>query len=165
MYFFDPQRGRRRRALVRDKVDHAAHRIGDEMRKTSTDLRNRARGLVYEAASALQKTPPPSDNVLKERVRAASGHAVRHPGKLDVEVRQGVVTVRGNLSDQEHSSLIRRIGKVSGIQDIRDEISPDGAPERNGQSKTNGRISPARVALATAGLLAAGGVATLTRKR
>ncbi|MDQ3817099.1 MAG: hypothetical protein M3362_05345 [Acidobacteriota bacterium] len=53
MYFLDPDRGRTRRALVRDKVVGVTNDIGDAVGKTARDLRNRARGVVAEAGSAL----------------------------------------------------------------------------------------------------------------
>ncbi len=58
MYVFDPQRGRRRRALARDKAIHAAHVAGDRIGSTSRDLRNRAQGLVSETRSSLRHVSP-----------------------------------------------------------------------------------------------------------
>ncbi len=58
MYVFDPQRGRRRRALARDKAIHAAHVAGDRFGATSRDLRNRAQGLVAETRSSLRHASP-----------------------------------------------------------------------------------------------------------
>jgi hypothetical protein len=48
MYIFDPQQGRRRRALARDQLAHAQRRIGDTANATYQDLRNRAYGLYAE---------------------------------------------------------------------------------------------------------------------
>jgi len=41
MYFLDPDRGRRRRRLVRDKSLSAVKHIDDAIAKTSCDLSNR----------------------------------------------------------------------------------------------------------------------------
>jgi len=46
MYYLDPLSGKRRRALLRDQVTHARHRIGGYAEGRAKDLRNRARGLV-----------------------------------------------------------------------------------------------------------------------
>jgi uncharacterized membrane protein len=46
MYFLDPDRGARRRALVRDKVVHAAHVTGDSASATRRDIANRTRGVI-----------------------------------------------------------------------------------------------------------------------
>jgi gas vesicle protein len=48
MYFFDPVSGRRRRALVRDKMTHYHREATDYAESTAKDLRNRAQGLVAE---------------------------------------------------------------------------------------------------------------------
>jgi hypothetical protein len=52
MYFLDPQGGRRRRALARDKAYSLALDAGDYARKTAVDLGNRAKGLAHEARRA-----------------------------------------------------------------------------------------------------------------
>lgn len=54
-YYFDPASGRRRRALLRDKLVHARHEVGDYAEGTAQDLRNRARGLVAEARGMMER--------------------------------------------------------------------------------------------------------------
>jgi len=49
MYIFDPQEGRRRRALARDQLASAQRQIGEKATATYQDLRNRAQGLYAEA--------------------------------------------------------------------------------------------------------------------
>ena len=49
MYFMDPDRGRSRRALARDKAVGLANDISDSAQKTATDLSNRASGMMHEA--------------------------------------------------------------------------------------------------------------------
>jgi len=56
MYFFDPDRGRTRRALLRDKVVGLSNDLGDAAGKAARDLRNRAQGVVAEAGGALGLT-------------------------------------------------------------------------------------------------------------
>lgn len=46
MYLLDPDHGRRRRALARDKVNSARIRTRKAAERTARDLNNRARGLV-----------------------------------------------------------------------------------------------------------------------
>lgn len=43
MYVLDPNQGRRRRSLARDKVGHALRRMGDTIETTAADISNRAR--------------------------------------------------------------------------------------------------------------------------
>jgi len=55
VFMMDPQSGRRRRALVRDKVVHAGHVGRDYIEHTSRDLRNRAQGMVAELRSTVDR--------------------------------------------------------------------------------------------------------------
>ena len=51
MYFFDPQGGRRRRAVTRDKGLSWARDAEEYAEKKARHLRNEARGLAHEARS------------------------------------------------------------------------------------------------------------------
>ncbi|HET9227654.1 MAG TPA: YtxH domain-containing protein [Thermoanaerobaculia bacterium] len=55
MYLLDPDGGRRRRALTRDKCVPGLKVSGKALRKTSIRLRNRTRGLVAGAGSLLHR--------------------------------------------------------------------------------------------------------------
>jgi hypothetical protein len=54
MYFLDPDRGARRRSLLRDQLVHAGHKIGDGVSATARDTRNRAKGVAAELRSRLR---------------------------------------------------------------------------------------------------------------
>jgi hypothetical protein len=53
MYLLDPQMGRRRRALVRDKVIRLGHEARDAAEVVGKDMSNRARGLASGDLSVL----------------------------------------------------------------------------------------------------------------
>jgi hypothetical protein len=53
VYFADPQRGRARRAMVRDKALSLANQAQDYVEKTARDLGHRAQGLVHESRKAV----------------------------------------------------------------------------------------------------------------
>ena len=53
MYILDPDQGRRRRALLRDKLVSASNKASDAAGKTSRDLSNRAQGVIAETSKAL----------------------------------------------------------------------------------------------------------------
>ena len=98
MYFFDPDRGKRRRALVRDKVDAAAHKAADKAEKMGRDVRNRAYGMVVETKSLLRREEV-GDDVLVQRVRARLGRLPVQIGAFSVSAHDGIVTLRGELFD------------------------------------------------------------------
>ncbi|MBA2493425.1 MAG: YtxH domain-containing protein [Acidobacteria bacterium] len=51
MFLFDPARGRRRRALIRDKAVSLSNNARKTFNKKKKDLTNRAQGLLHEAKS------------------------------------------------------------------------------------------------------------------
>lgn len=55
MYFYDPSRGRKRRALVRDQVNSTIDQANDAVNVTINDMRNRGQGLMYQARSMMQQ--------------------------------------------------------------------------------------------------------------
>ena len=123
MYAFDPTGGRRRRALVRDKVTRAAHIAGDGIDAASRDLSNRAAGTVAEARRRLRRDQP-EDEILVERVRAALGRAVSHPKAIDVDARGGTVRLCGPILSHEVNSLLRAVESVPGVTNIDNQLDP-----------------------------------------
>jgi hypothetical protein len=137
-YFFDPDMGRRRRALVRDQLVRLI-RIGrEEVEVGMRDASNRARGLV---ATVRQATDAPvADPLVAERVRACLG-ALDHPGGIDVEVTDGRAFLRGPVLAHDARRLRRLVRRVPGVGGVTDELevheTPDvpalqGAPRRRG---------------------------------
>ena len=55
MFILDPQQGRRRRALARDKAAHYGREVGNFVSTTSQDLKNRAYGLAKEAEGMVRE--------------------------------------------------------------------------------------------------------------
>ena len=55
MYLFDPQQGRRRRALMRDQWTHAKRVVRERATGTARDLSNRTYGVAAEARRAVNE--------------------------------------------------------------------------------------------------------------
>ncbi|MGZ5435169.1 MAG: YtxH domain-containing protein [Pyrinomonadaceae bacterium] len=72
MYLFDPDRGRGRRALIRDKAEDAANKVGEYAETMSRDLRNRANEVVAEAKAIFKGGDNPSDLHAEEDDAASS---------------------------------------------------------------------------------------------
>ena len=53
MYFFDPEKGNRRQAWLRDKANKYMNKANDMFEGKSEDLSNRAYGMMHETKSAL----------------------------------------------------------------------------------------------------------------
>src|SRR5262245_64178120 len=100
MYLMDPDRGRRRRALLRDKIVSARWRLDDAVEMTRHDLGNRARGVVASIQSRFSRDEV-TDEVLAERVRSRLGGLVGHASSVEVSASNGRVTLRGPVLAHE----------------------------------------------------------------
>src|SRR4030095_2134002 len=118
MYFFDPERPRRRRALGRDKGLRLSRETGESVGTAATDMRNRSVGIGEAAKSWVQPTPPISDRTLVERVRTKVGQFSRHPSAIDVHATDGTVTVSGPVLEDEFDSVSNAIARIPGVAQI-----------------------------------------------
>lgn len=122
MYFFDPERGRRRRALVRDKAAGASNCARDFVDAGTRDLKHRGSVLTGRIKSRFTRRGA-NDQVLVERVRSVMGHHVLHPGAIDVYAAGGKVTLNGSILSHEHPELLESVGAVSGVNDVIDQLA------------------------------------------
>jgi hypothetical protein len=121
MFFLDPDRGARRRSLVRDRFVHAGHSLGEGVGTTSRDVRNRARGAAAVTRRRLAHEEA-DDRVVAERVRAELGRLVSYPGAIEVDVNEGTVTLHGPVLAREAGRLIAGVRGVRGVADVEDHI-------------------------------------------
>jgi len=121
MYLLDPQQGRRRVALARDRGAHLA-RVGRETADVGLrDLGHRTSGLIARVRAALRRAPP-SDVVLVERVRARLGRVVSHPHAVEVAASDGRVTLAGPVLKSEHGPLLHAVRAVRGVRELRSHL-------------------------------------------
>lgn len=116
-YLLDPDQGKRRRALIRDKAAKAMHNLDDGISKAGRDLRNRTRGVVAETLAALGEKEAP-DWLLAERVRAKIGGLVRFPSLIDVLVHENRVILTGAVLADEVGPLLERAASVRGVTGV-----------------------------------------------
>jgi uncharacterized membrane protein/osmotically-inducible protein OsmY len=121
MYFLDPERGRRRRARVRDQVAHATRITGDAAGATGRDVSHRASGVVSRLRSAVGRKPV-DDRVLVDRVRAQLGRVISHPHAVDVDAADGVVTLRGPILQHEVRRLLNAVERVGGVREVVNQL-------------------------------------------
>lgn len=117
MYLLDPDRGRRRRALLRDKCALAARKTGEVFEATACDLRNRTQGIVAELQSRFSSAPA-DDGVLVDRVRSKLGRIVSHPRAVQVTAQNGEVTLSGPILANEVDSLLSCARHVNGVNEV-----------------------------------------------
>ena len=121
VYLTDPERGRRRRALVRDQLVSLAHETGEAIGPTARDLRNRAQGLVARTTHLFRKEDVP-DVVLEQRVRARLGRFTSHPGSIEVSADQGRVTLRGPILAHELEQTLAAVRSVPGVRSVNNQL-------------------------------------------
>ncbi len=141
-FLLDPQQGRRRRALIRDRMvrtSREAREFGDAAAK---DLRARARGLSshLRLQGDVLRGKPATDDVLVQRVRAKLGRYVSHPHAIRVTAQNGYVTVSGDILASEHGKLLQALRMVHGVRDCADRLDVHTSAE--GISALQGGIPP-----------------------
>ncbi|MDD5204646.1 MAG: SRPBCC family protein [Desulfobacterales bacterium] len=127
MYLFDPEAGKRRRALLRDKMIRGLHVSKGAVEVTSRDMKNRATGLFAEMKNRFSKEEVSSD-VLTERVRSQLGGTVSHPGSVDVEAADGRIVLTGVVLANELNNLIRQVRAVRGVKEIENRLETHEEP-------------------------------------
>ena len=111
-YLFDPERGKGRRARLADQTEARLRRFREEARRRAEFQSNRIKGLTHE----IKPGDSPSD-LGDETIRQKVKSEVIGPaqlGHIDVQVRDGVVT----LSSEVEESLTNDIKKVAGVVSV-----------------------------------------------
>ena len=140
MYFLDPDRGARRRAMVRDRFLHAVRVAEDAAGTTSRDLANRARGMLAERFPDGHRAD--DDAVIEGRVRSELGRVVTHPGAVTVIAERGVVTLAGDALDDEVHRLLARVRRIRGVRGVDNRLAVhdtvEGVPALQGGTPRTG---------------------------
>jgi uncharacterized membrane protein len=137
-YLFDPDRGRSRRAKVRDKLVHGAHRSRDGFEELTHDMAARSSGAVAAARYRVAGRQA-DDRILGERAREALGRYVSHPHAVWVQVEDGVATLTGDVLAGEDHRARRAVKRVPGIKHVEAHWSvhadPTGVPLLQGGAR------------------------------
>src|SRR5262249_8067544 len=113
MYWFDPSRGRRRRARFGDQALHLVRKVGRGLDASARAIAHRIEGRTAEVGAAFDGAPA-EDRVVAERVRSALGRVVSHPGAIEVVVESGRVRLKGAVLAKEVPALMRAVRGVRG---------------------------------------------------
>lgn len=143
MYFFDPQTGKRRRALLRDQMTKAQNKTTTRVEALAEDAANRTRGKAVETVHRFA-TEDVSDAVLAERVRSEMGRHLSRPGSVDVQANNGVVTLGGSLLATEVQPFVAKVRTIPGVRSVENNLrvreDAGNTPDLQGSnSRTEGR--------------------------
>jgi osmotically-inducible protein OsmY len=127
-FVMDPVSGRRRRALIRDKMTRAGNATSEAAEGAAIDLSNRARGIAAEAQSAVRQQPV-DDGRLVERVRSELGRATSHPRSIKVMASGGIVTLSGPVLADEADQIMQAARRVNGVHAVSDQLERHATPD------------------------------------
>lgn len=144
MYLLDPNRGARRRALVRDKLTRTAHVTGEALETTARDAANRAQGVAAEIQGRVRRETV-DDIRLAARVRSELGRVTSHPRAITVSATAGRVRLSGPILSAEAERVLAAVRRVRGVSEIEDGLerheTGDNIPALQGGARPPGRRS------------------------
>jgi len=117
MYLMDPNTGRRRRAIVRDRGISMRHDAERYVRGKSKRAADRLRGVAARTRATLASEPV-DDDLLHERIRARLGRLVGRPHDVEVHVRDGRVQLKGHVAEEEFHDLLHTVSSMRGVQNL-----------------------------------------------
>jgi hypothetical protein len=141
MYAFDPDKGRRRRAIGRDKVRRYVGRARHFATAAARDADHRLRGVRARMRRRFGHPASADDLMLIERARAAMGRVVSHPHAVQIGAKDGRLVLSGPILATEAPFLVAAMHLVPGVTDVEDHLVAhadaesipalkDGAPSR-----------------------------------
>jgi BON domain-containing protein len=133
VYFFDPERGRARRAVF---VDWSGARLRrgwralDQLWKRTGD---RAAALPQRMVRLQTGSRPVDDLTLRDRVESEVLRSRDLPkGQINFDVASGVVTVRGQVDNAFQIATIEKaVLKVAGVRGVENLLHVNGTPAPN----------------------------------
>lgn len=139
MYLLDPDRGARRRALIRDQFVHGMHEvedIGSGLASRTRHARNRAVGTLHEVRAQFVNGQV-DDPVLEARVRAVLGRVVHRPGAVEVSADHGRVVLGGTALPEEIERVAAVLSRVPGVRQVVNRLDARAQP---GTTDTSGAV-------------------------
>lgn len=129
-YFFDPELGKRRRHVLRDRALRGLRRLRRLVVGKTKFAAGHLQGVAAGARSAVVKPEVATDDatvrqrILSDALRDAleSEPAVRDT--IEVEVQNGVATLRGPVPSQSLAdALIERVREVPGVEAVSHQLT------------------------------------------
>jgi osmotically-inducible protein OsmY len=120
-YFFDPQQGRRRRAMAGDRIAAFFRRRTRQGERLGRAASSQATGLAQKAKHRKEEPKPqPDDVTLTRKVETEIFRDAEIPkGQINVNAENGKIYLRGEVGQPELiKDLEERARKVQGVQDV-----------------------------------------------
>lgn len=130
-FLLDPKSGRRRRAMLQDRVSRSVNDALHFAHVAQKDFTHRASGMMATFRGQKEDMGPDlrvglrdytsnktSDERLVRRVRSTLGRYVSHPHALKVSCDSGLVTLSGPILATEFDRLMKAVFAISGVKDV-----------------------------------------------
>jgi osmotically-inducible protein OsmY len=117
MYFLDPNAGRRRRALVRDRAVSTGHDVQRFASTNSRHVANHLRGVAARTRGRFAHEDIDDDR-LEAQIRSRLGRLVERPHGVEVRVRDGCVVLKGTATAEEIDDLVAAIAAMRGVEEV-----------------------------------------------
>jgi uncharacterized membrane protein len=128
MYLADPNRGKRRRAIARDRAAACWRDVTNEFDKATRDLSNRTQGLAA-AVESIWRRHEADGPLLESRVRSRIGRAVSHPHAIRCMVEgDGRVILEGDVLTNEQPCLLKTLRSVPGVSEVLNRLETHDEP-------------------------------------
>lgn len=136
VYFMDPERGRRRRNMTRDRFMSRARRFGRGMNAVFRGAAAETVGVSHRIVHLVPKpTEMTDDETLRQRVESQLFRDRHVPkGDLNINAEHGMIILRGELeSPIEIQQLEERVRHMPGVRGVQNLLHPRGTPAPNKQ--------------------------------
>lgn len=121
MYFFDPDSGRRRRAMTRDRVLAFFRGRGRQLERAGRAASAEAYGVAQKVKHRQEEPKPqPDDVTLARKVETEIFRDADVPkGQININAENGVVVLRGEVERQDMiAELEAKTRAVQGVKDV-----------------------------------------------
>lgn len=126
-YFFDPQNGRRRRAMLVDRAGAVARSGGRQAAHAGTGVSAQAYGVAQQVKHRQEEPKDFDDATLADKVRTEIFRDADAPkGDVVVNVQDGIVQLRGEVEPQLIEDLVAQTRKVQGVRDVENLLHAPG---------------------------------------
>ena len=129
MYLLDPDRGRSRRAKLSDQAAALARKAEEKARAQAEYQKGVVQGLAHDLTEPFRPEPDFDDQTLRQKVKSqAIGRWDGPKNDVEVDVDNGVVTLKGNVDPEKVDRLIRLVKGITGVASVNDQLS---VPQRS----------------------------------
>jgi osmotically-inducible protein OsmY len=129
-YVFDPARGRRRRAELKDRGRATVRREVRAVERQASYGKGRAEGAIHKLRHPRPHVPE-DDMTLVDKIRSEVLGRVDGP-HLTIDVNNRVVTLRGEVPDQRKAEQVEHeVRSTAGVIDVVNLLHQPGTPAPN----------------------------------